>query len=131
MLDRWHDGHIKQYVLSRLLKDRAQSPDLYANGDYQPLPVLGSQCRRLIAFARDNHRDRLVVVVPRLWNGLSAREALPLDRSVWGDTRVALPKGSWQELLSGAEITVDTDEMAVGDFLGDLPFAVLKRVALS
>ena len=93
LLQSWHDGRIKQLVISRTLQARRRFPRLFTEGRYLPLSVSGEQAERLLAFARELDGQWLVVVVPRLAAGLlsdSRQPRIPAQR--WGDTRIALPE---------------------------------------
>jgi (1->4)-alpha-D-glucan 1-alpha-D-glucosylmutase len=93
LMANWSDGRIKQRVLSMLLHDRAKAPALYAEGDYQPLDVIGDKASHLLAFTRRHGTDTLVVVVPRLWGELTDGQPPSVAGAAWGRTTVALPQG--------------------------------------
>ena len=77
----------KLLVVSRALRLRRDHPEWFGAGsDYQPVPV---DSRHAVAFSRS---DRVVVVTARLSTGL------PGD----ADATVALPPGSWWDVLSGS-----------------------------
>lgn len=124
----WANGRVKQHILSRLLHDRAASPDLYAEGDYRPLPVAGPRAAHLLAFVRQQGETALVVVVPRLWNALTAQEDLFPDASTWNGTSVTLPPGRWRNLLTGEDILIEAEEQALAPLMDSLPFLVLKQI---
>jgi (1->4)-alpha-D-glucan 1-alpha-D-glucosylmutase len=126
LLGRWPDGAVKQAVLTRLLADRAGSPHLYATGDYQVLRSQGSQARRVLAFARSDGSERLVVVVPRLVSGMIADGAPPLSEAAWGDTSVAIPGGQWRDAITGQSVEIGSDGARVGELFATLPFSVLR-----
>jgi (1->4)-alpha-D-glucan 1-alpha-D-glucosylmutase len=127
LMENWPDGRIKQRILSTLLHDRAAAPELYGEGDYEPLPVRGGQASCLLAFARRHGSDTLAVVVPRLWSRVAEKNRLPLDRAAWGDAAIALPAGCWRNVLTGADATIQGGGALAGDLLTPLPFAVLRR----
>jgi len=103
-------GIAKLWLLGRVLALRARRPEAFA-GAYRPLAADGAQRDRVIAFSRG---ESLAVVAPRLVVGLES----------WGDTSLALPEGSWRDVLSdrGAEGTVP-----LGELLATFPVAVLER----
>ncbi|ABD89217.1 malto-oligosyltrehalose synthase [Rhodopseudomonas palustris] len=61
----WQDGRIKLAWTRQLLKLRAEKPELFLNGSYEPLPVTGPHADRVIAFARRHERDAVIVVVAK------------------------------------------------------------------
>ncbi|MEE1613574.1 malto-oligosyltrehalose synthase [Microvirga sp. CF3016] len=127
LMRSWPDGRIKQRILSLLLHDRAASPWLYADGDYQPLALKGRQASHLLAFVRQHGESALVVIVPRLWNDLMSKESLLPDPSVWSDSAAALPHGSWRNVLTGDDILIREDLTRISELMDLLPFVVLKR----
>jgi len=72
LIAAWRDGRIKQQVVAKLLRLRAEKPDLFSSGSYEPLDVGNKFC----AFERRNKESRLLVAVRLLpwagerWSGL-------------------------------------------------------------
>ena len=92
LLKTWQDGHVKQAVVARTLQVRTEYPELFLEGDYQPLEVVGEQAQRVLAFARTNLTQCAIIVVPRLCSDLLGDAGQPLiDAQKWGDTRIKLP----------------------------------------
>ena len=52
LLTHWRDGRIKQHLISRLLRLRAQLPELFARGSYLPLGLSGQSAARATSPAR-------------------------------------------------------------------------------
>lgn len=123
----WPDGRIKQRILSRLLHDRAASPALYAEGDYQPLPVEGERASHLLAYIRRHGDAALAVIVPRLWSAVTNPESAAPDQAIWSGTTVTLPHGRWRSVLTQDDILIDSDRQRIAGLMVSLPFAVLKR----
>ena len=48
----WRDGRIKQALIARTLALRRSTPELFAEGSYEPLEVRGTFADHVIAFAR-------------------------------------------------------------------------------
>src|SRR5919112_1635978 len=120
LLGSWTDGRIKQHLLARLLADRAATPDLYAQGDYDPVAVTGARAANVLAFARRCGDQRLVVVAPRLFASFVAEEQAPLG-ATWEGTRIALPEGSWRDLLTDRMVKAPGGECDLGNLLSNLP----------
>ncbi|HET8523459.1 MAG TPA: malto-oligosyltrehalose synthase, partial [Thermomicrobiales bacterium] len=79
------DGRIKLSVTHQTLAARAALPELFQHGTYRPLPAGGMAAGHVIAFARRDTTDEVVIVVPRLVLGLTrGQEQMPLGREVWG-----------------------------------------------
>lgn len=126
LMRNWADGRIKQRILSALLHDRAQSPGLYAEGDYRPLEIEGSRSDHLLGYIRWHGNEALAVAVPRLWAGLTGADELIFDVVAWKDTSIDLPQGRWMNVITGGEIAIPRDRTRVSDLMQDIPFAVLK-----
>ncbi|MNI66667.1 Maltooligosyl trehalose synthase [compost metagenome] len=125
LLDTWRDGHIKQALIARTLALRADYPQLFRRGRYVPLPVLGSQARRVLAFAREDQGQWAIVLVPIQVATLLESSAEPkVAAPLWGDTRVKLPFTLRGEKLKGLfstpEVTHHT-ELLISAALGDFP----------
>src|SRR3712207_5381844 len=105
-MKKWADGRIKQRIISALLHDRAQTPVLYAEGDYRDLEVQGACAEHLLGYVRNHGNEALAVVSPRLWARLSDIDDLSLAAANWSDTSMALPQGRWMNVITGEEITV-------------------------
>lgn len=65
LLFNWHDGRIKQAVISQVLTLRKAHAQLFRQGSYEPLEVVGEHAERVVAFYREYQGKQLLVVVPR------------------------------------------------------------------
>uniref|UniRef100_UPI00037FA702 malto-oligosyltrehalose synthase n=1 Tax=Pseudomonas asplenii TaxID=53407 RepID=UPI00037FA702 len=125
LLDDWRSGRIKQALIARALAVRAEHPELFRRGAYQPLQVRGEHAEKVLAFRRGNATQQAIVVVPRLAHGLLAEAGRPwIAPAAWGDTRITLPlatpSGKLMGLFSASAVTPH-GELMVGDALGDFP----------
>ena len=93
VLREWKDGRIKMLLTHLLLQKRTESPELFLEGDYLPLEVVGERAEHVFAFARRIDGKALIGVAPRLpWTFRKATGAGFEERSAWGDTALVLPK---------------------------------------
>ena len=76
----------KLYLIWKLLGLRRECPELFRDGDYQPLACEGEQADHLCAFARSGEGQQLISVTPRLNALLTGGAGAPLGDEVWGDT---------------------------------------------
>jgi (1->4)-alpha-D-glucan 1-alpha-D-glucosylmutase len=120
LAERRQDGGAKLSVTRKLLAFRRSHPELLAEGDYQPLEVTGRGSEHLCAFMRSRGEARLVVAVPRLVHRLYRDGAAD-----WGATSLALPAGSWRDVLTGGRLDGGV-EVPVSRLLADFPVAVLS-----
>ncbi len=109
-------GSPKLAVLWAALGVRARLPEAFgASGTYAPLAATGSAAHHVVAFVRS---DDVVPVVPRLTVSLAG---------AWGDTRLALPEGTWRDELSGEVHPGGAEGHPVASFLARFPVALLVR----
>ncbi len=122
LLGAWPDGRIKLYVIQKLLHFRREHPALFRSHSYVPLQVMGTHAESVVAFAREEGQQWIVVVVPRL----SSRVGFPPLGEAWQETAVELPAAAQQarELFTGRELTAEGGRLKLADALATLPFAV-------
>jgi (1->4)-alpha-D-glucan 1-alpha-D-glucosylmutase len=121
LAENWQDGREKLYIARQLLELRRLHPELFAEGDYQPLEVDGEQNGHLCAFARSRNGEALVVAVPRLVHQLYRGG----PAAHWGATEILLPPhGGWQDVLTGRRLDPQ-DRVRVSELLADFPVCVL------
>ncbi|NJN69231.1 MAG: malto-oligosyltrehalose synthase [Nitrospira sp.] len=130
------DGRIKLWLTTQGLWYRREHAELFRQGEYVPLQVLGAKREHLFAFARIHGDQAAVVVVPRLLTGVIEDPGeLPVGAGVWGDTKVVMP--SWKEgspyrnVLTGSQSVTVQDEgrqsIAAAEILGQCPIALMER----
>lgn len=88
----WRDGQLKQYVTASFLRLRQRHSALFHYGDWVPLKVTGDREENLIAYARINDEEALIVVVPRLAFDVAAHGLADSPARLWGNTAVAIPE---------------------------------------
>ena len=106
LLERWQDGRVKLWLMSRILAFRAQHARWFETGSYVPVTVRGAKASHVCAFARVHGERWLLTVATRLFVGLvRSEEEWPIGADTWTDTRLVLPANApvrWQDLLVGA-----------------------------
>lgn len=112
---RRDEGLPKLLLVNQTLQLRAERPELFVGGSYDPLPVDGAHAEHALAFCRGGGA---VTVVPRLVVGLGGD---------WADTRVELPPGDWTDRFTGRQH--QGGEASVARLLQGFPVALLARVA--
>ncbi|MGL4551903.1 MAG: malto-oligosyltrehalose synthase [Gemmataceae bacterium] len=95
---------VKLFVTSRALRCRRDHAELFADGDYVPLP----SGERVFAFQRTRGDQSAVAAVTRL-NGRG------------GEARLTLPPGPWRDAFTGSAVGGEIDLNA------GLPVALLRR----
>jgi (1->4)-alpha-D-glucan 1-alpha-D-glucosylmutase len=102
----------KLHVTARLLQLRREFPAWFgAEAGYLPVWAGGAHADCVFGFMRGSH---LLVVVPRLSASIGDN---------WGDTRIELPAGSWDNVLCRTQ----AKNGLVSELFAQLPAAVLIR----
>jgi maltooligosyltrehalose synthase len=121
-----YDGETALHILRR------ERPDLFALGAYRPLDTHGARKAHAVAFARTHGPASLVVVVGRLYAGLTAGgRRLPLG-DAWEDTLVEVPRtvGELNDALTGERVLARRSNgrtvAHLGELFAHLPVAVLS-----
>lgn len=120
----------KLFVAWRLLQLRRARGALFRDGAYVPLDVTGRHAQHLVAYARQDDDDLVVVVVARgLPKLLTAGGTLPEGAELWADTRVSLAgsdaAGELVDQLGGRTVHASVGSLSPAAVLGGLPAAVL------
>jgi (1->4)-alpha-D-glucan 1-alpha-D-glucosylmutase len=131
------DGRIKLYLTARALAFRRDHPALFARGEYVPLASAGARTEHVVAFARRDEEDEVIVAVPRLVVGLTGKELVePIGPEIWGETRLVLPDVEagrrYQDVFSGLTVKTKAAQegavLALAEVFGVWPFALLEGV---
>ncbi len=129
LLRRLEDGRIKLYITWSVLTLRREWPELFRDGDYQPVTVRGERAEQVCAFLRSHGDRRLLVVAPRWYSRLGDDGDWPLG-GAWGDTALELPEEGpdrWTEVLSGIESSPQADgALSLARLLSHCPVAMLR-----
>ena len=128
LLSSWRDGRIKQAVIAQVLALRKANVELFSDGAYTALEVVGPQADHVVAFCRELQGRHVLVVVPRRPRRLLENALQPLiPARIWGDTRVKLPFAAttqnWKGLFQTSAVTPDK-ELLISAALGDFPVNV-------
>ncbi len=125
MLREWWDGRFKLAAMHVLLGFRREHPDLFANGDYEPLLARGDGADEVCAFVRQRDGAALLVAVARFPG--RRPDDRPPDAAL--SVPEALARRRWQDLLSGAEVVAGAQGLAAASLFADLPAAVLVSLS--
>jgi (1->4)-alpha-D-glucan 1-alpha-D-glucosylmutase len=123
LLERWHDGAIKLWLTTCILRFRQSDPELFALGEYRSLTTSGSKGDCICAFERHYDGRSVVVAAARF----PARRAAEPD---WADTVIAVPPHldglRLRDVLTGAAVSVGSGQIDAADAFRELPVAVLR-----
>lgn len=94
-------GKVKQQLITRVLHLRQEKPQLFRVGEYQPLYAIGENAEHVIAYARQDSRNALLIVAPRLM----------LEGTSWAQTLLILPESlahrHYRNLLTGETLSLN------------------------
>jgi (1->4)-alpha-D-glucan 1-alpha-D-glucosylmutase len=127
---KWSDGRIKFALVSRQLALRRQFPDVFANGSYHPLDVVGPHRDEIIAFARISGRDAIIVACGRLFGRATDRGKRWPSRDAW-NARVSVHGFSNINNLLAGNATIGGSELVISDVFDVLPVALLHAQHVS
>ncbi len=123
------DGRIKLHVVRAALAARAARPAAFRSRHYLALDARGPSSGKIVAFARGEGLERLVVAVPRLLGRHLAGGGAPTDPVLWANTTLPLPDGwpsRWTCALSGRTLRSEAGAgLWAGDLFGVVPLALL------
>ncbi len=128
LLQQYHDGRIKMFVLHRSLRARSLYPEVFLQGRYIPLRVKGPRREHVIAFAREYKGKWAVVVAGRFFTSLVRPNRVSSFARPFKGTSVVLPDGVpqvWEEAISGHKTKTLSGELPLERVLRMLPVAVL------
>ena len=133
LVDHWHDGRIKLFLIWKALRFRRNHADLFHEGEFLPLQAAGCHAKNIVAFLRTTPTATVLVAVPRWTSQIPAepnRETANID---WCDTRLVLSAdspGHWNSILTHGQLEsiIRTGERCVmaNDLFKDFPVAFLS-----
>ena len=130
-LDLWKDrysGRIKLWLVHQLLQLRQQYSELLSAGEYIPLEVHGTYKDYILAFARKQEQNALVVVVPLHTALICKEQKVDITGIDWKDTRITLPFAfgkEGQSILINTKLD-DAKELRIKDLFKPIPFAIIR-----
>ena len=121
----WPHGHIKFALMRRLLALRQWLADVFANGAYRPIEVLGPDRSEVLAFARVSGRTAVIVATGRRFARATHRGTRWPPGEAWN---ASLTVGRFSKIASvlGDRKAMTGPKLAVSDLFDALPVAVLQ-----
>jgi (1->4)-alpha-D-glucan 1-alpha-D-glucosylmutase len=118
LMEHWHDGAIKLFVTSAVLRFRRDNAELFAKGEYEPLTANGVRADNICAFARRLGQDRVLVATARFSGRMDSE-------STWTCTSIPLPAGvkacEWVNVLTREEVIASDGELPAETIFDQLP----------
>jgi (1->4)-alpha-D-glucan 1-alpha-D-glucosylmutase len=116
LLRRWFDGRVKMFVTWKALALRARRPELFREGNYQPID--GGP--NVTAFLRG---DSILTAAPRFVTQLVRAGVMPIG-NVWGSAKLPVP-GRWRNIFTGEEL--EGESLPLASVFATFPVAILER----
>jgi (1->4)-alpha-D-glucan 1-alpha-D-glucosylmutase len=127
LIEHWHDGRIKLYLIWKAIRFRRDHADLFRDGEFVPLQSAGSYSRNVTAFLRRQGTSWALAVVPRWLSQLPAKGKGEFN---WGDTKIILPSDSpahWNNILTRTTLASKNEaadpHVMVNDLFQEFPVA--------
>jgi (1->4)-alpha-D-glucan 1-alpha-D-glucosylmutase len=120
LVQNWPNGHLKLAWTRSLMKLRTELADVFAHGDYQPLPVSGPHRDHVIAFARRRGRDAAITVVAKSFAAFSQ------SGRVWPRAEAFDAALDVSGFSVEAFAEADATKLRLSELFRHLPAAVLK-----
>jgi (1->4)-alpha-D-glucan 1-alpha-D-glucosylmutase len=127
LIDHWHDGGIKMYLIWKAIRFRRDHADLFRDGEFVPLQSAGAYSRNVTAFVRRRGDSWAVAAIPR-W--LSQVPGKAKGQFNWEDTKITLPSDSpakWKDILMSTQVRSKSEagqpRLMVGDLFQKIPVA--------
>jgi (1->4)-alpha-D-glucan 1-alpha-D-glucosylmutase len=126
LASNWRDGRIKEALIARALAVRCKRPELFTEGDYQPLAVAGEHANRVVAFARRLGSSVAITVVPRAAARMLRVDSISFEWANWANTSLALQRDCpLVDAVSGYCVEGADSPVSIATLFDRLPFALL------
>jgi (1->4)-alpha-D-glucan 1-alpha-D-glucosylmutase len=130
----WPNGHIKLYLIWKVLGYRNEHPELFADGEFIPVQCAGPRSLNILSFLRRHGNEQALTVISR-WQVNSPADAAG-RQNFWKGTVLQLAADcapAWRNIFTTQRIISTPDarnrSIPIGDILKDLPIALLTAAA--
>jgi len=121
LLTQFRDGRVKLHVVRTGLRLRRELPKTFLEGDYTPIDG-GDD---VVAFARRHTEGTVVCAATRRPRTVTGGRAAWAVDDAWGDRTIPVPKGSYEDALTGRKHVVEGSGLRASALFADLPVAML------
>lgn len=127
LVEHWHDGCIKLYLIRNALSYRRDHAELFRDGEFVPLQTAGANANNVTAFLRKHEKSWMLAAMPRWLSQVPAKTKGDFE---WADTSITLPADSpaeWNNILARANMKSRNDageqRLMVDDLFHEFPVA--------
>lgn len=132
----WRDGRVKLYLIQKALIFRRTFSQLFSNGDFRRVDIMGERSENVVAFLRHHGSNWALVVAPKWLAGPDAGIDLDGQERFWKDASISLPADappSWHSVFTGEQLHSDIQRGQKSLFIRNLlryfPVALLSSTA--
>jgi (1->4)-alpha-D-glucan 1-alpha-D-glucosylmutase len=133
LIDNRKDGRLKLFTIARTLEARNKHKELFREGAYIPLEVVGKYRDRIVTFATHYNAKTAIAIIPRFLTDIIQSEEFPLGEEIWGDTRIEVPQAlqaNWKNAISDRDLE-ERETIMIAKALEHFPVALLIGEAAS
>ncbi|HEV3272903.1 MAG TPA: malto-oligosyltrehalose synthase [Candidatus Methylacidiphilales bacterium] len=124
LFQSWEDGRIKMYITRALLRHRRKYPQLYSQGSYVPIEMIGPHADRFISFMREDDEKQLLVVAAIRMGDSEADHSRKMGTGTF--LSGLKPSPTWHDLFSSREIAKQATDLPLDLLLNGLPVGVFR-----
>jgi (1->4)-alpha-D-glucan 1-alpha-D-glucosylmutase len=125
LVSTWPDGRVKFALMRQLLALRQRLPDVFINGSYRPLDIVGPNRHEIVAFARLGEQNAVIIVSGRLFGRATQHGKRWPPSQAWNASVLADGFSAMHSVL-GVGKTIMGPSLAAADLFDVLPIAVLQ-----
>jgi (1->4)-alpha-D-glucan 1-alpha-D-glucosylmutase len=130
LVENWHDGRLKLYLIGKAVRFRRDHDVLFREGEFVPLQSAGKCAGNVIAFLRRDGSSWALAAIPRWLSQVPTKGKREFD---WDDTRLTLPSDSaakWNSILTPTQLASKFEggeqQVMVNDLFQDFPVAFFQ-----
>ncbi len=115
------------FLIYKTLSAHKRYRQLFENGCYLPVRVVGCYKENVIAFARTLREKAAIIVTPRFVTSIVGPAQPPIGEKLWKDTRIVTPGSSkrlWRNVITEEEVK-GPKEIFIGHILNKCPVGLI------
>ena len=129
------NGMAKLYLIYKALHYRKDKRQLFGQGEYLPLEVIGEKSYSVCAYARREGHREIIIAVPRFLTKCVDTDEPPLGL-IWRDTSLVIPffdSGTRLQNIFTGDIMITKDQgdrisVPVAEIFAHFPVAMMERI---
>ena len=113
LLDQWHDGRVKLYLIWKSIRFRRDHEDLFREGEFIPLKAEGARAKHVTAFLRRRESSWALIAIPKWLSQLASDDSRGTKEFDWQDTKLVLPADApreWNSVITKKKLSLKNEE---------------------